>query len=282
MLNLAAQSNFCMAHNLKLKKPLAVFDLETTGINIQKDRIVEISVVKALMNGETESKTFRVNPGIPIPIELSLIHGIYDEDVKDCPTFKNFAKTLAQFLQGCDLAGFNSNRFDVPMLVEEFLRADVDFDIKNRKLVDAQRIFHLMEPRNLSAAYKFYCGKNLENAHSAYADTVATFEVLCAQIARYEGVETKNDKGELHVPIQNDMEVLHNLTSAKIVDFANRMAYNAKGEEIINFGKHNGKRVVDVLVQEPSYYDWMMKGDFPLDTKRKLTEIKMRMAFGRK
>jgi len=270
-----------MAHNLKLKKPLAVFDLETTGINIQKDRIVEISVVKALINGETESKTYRVNPSMPIPIESSLIHGIYDEDVKDAPTFKSFAKTLAQFLQGCDLAGFNSNRFDVPMLVEEFLRADVDFDIKNRKLVDSQRIFHLMEPRNLGAAYQFYCGKDLENAHSAYADTVATFEVLCAQIVRYEGVEIKNDKGEMYQPVQNDMEALHNLTSAKIVDFANRMSYNAKGEEIINFGKHNGKRVVDVLAQEPSYYDWMMKGDFPLDTKRKLTEIKMRMAFGR-
>lgn len=269
-----------MAHNLKLKKPLAVFDLETTGINIQKDRIVEISVVKALINGETETKTFRVNPGMPIPIESSLIHGIYDEDVKDCPTFKNFAKTLAQFLTGCDLAGFNSNRFDVPMLVEEFLRADVDFDIKNRKLVDAQRIFHMMEPRNLAAAYKFYCGKDLENAHSAYADTMATFEVLCAQIDRYEGVKIKNEKGELFEPVQNDMEALHNLAAAKIVDFANRMAYNAKGEEIINFGKHSGKRVVDVLTQEPAYYDWMMKGDFPLDTKRKLTEIKMRMAFG--
>lgn len=271
-----------MTHNLKLKKPLAFFDLETTGINIQKDRIVEISVVKALMNGQIESKTFRVNPGIPIPLESSLIHGIYDEDVKDCPTFKNFAKTLAQFLQGCDLAGFNSNRFDVPMLVEEFLRADVEFDIKNRKLVDAQRIFHLMEPRNLSAAYKFYCGKDLENAHSAHADTVATFEVLCAQVERYAGVKIKNDKGELYEPVQNDIEALHNLTASKIVDFANRMSYNSKGEEIINFGKHNGKRVVDVLAQEPSYYDWMMKGDFPLDTKRKLTEIKMRMAFGRK
>lgn len=268
-------------HNLKLKKPLAVFDLETTGINIQKDRIVEISVVKAHINGEIESKTFRVNPEMPIPIESSMIHGIYDDDVKDCLTFKNFAKTLANFLQGCDLGGFNSNRFDIPMLVEEFLRADVEFDIKNRKLVDAQRIYHLMEPRNLTAAYKFYCGKDLENAHSAHADTMATFEVLNAQVLKYEGVKIKNEKGEFYEPIQNDMEALHKLTSAKIVDFANRMAYNDKGEEIFNFGKHNGKRVVDVLKQEPNYYDWMMKGEFPLDTKRKLTEIKMRMAFGR-
>jgi len=271
-----------MTHNLKLKKPLAVFDLETTGINIQKDRIVEVSVVKALINGETESKTFRVNPEIPIPLEASLIHGIYDEDIKDAPTFKNFAKTLANFLLGCDLGGFNSNRFDIPMLVEEFLRADVEFDIKNRKLVDVQRIFHLMEPRNLGAAYKFYCGKDLENAHSAHADTMATFEVLNAQIERYAGTKIKNDKGELYEPVQNDMEALHNLTSAKIVDFANRMTFNAKGEEVFNFGKYNGKLVTDILKQDPSYYDWMMKGEFPLDTKRKLTEIKMRSAFGRK
>ncbi|MCU0340191.1 MAG: exonuclease domain-containing protein [Spirosomaceae bacterium] len=268
-----------MAHNLKLKKPLAFFDLETTGINIQKDRIVEISVLKALVGGETEIKTFRINPEIPIPLETSLIHGIYDEDVKDCPTFKSFAKTLANFLHGCDLAGFNSNRFDVPMLVEEFLRADVEFDMKNRRLVDVQRIYHLMEPRNLGAAYKFYCGKDLENAHSAQADTVATFEVLGAQVERYAGVQLKNDKGELYEPVQNDVEALHALTSSKQVDFANRMVYNNKGDEVFNFGKYNGRLVTDILKQDPNYYDWMMKGDFPLDTKRKLTEIKMRNAF---
>ena len=268
-------------HKLNLKKPLAIFDLETTGINIQKDRIVEISVVKALVNGEIVIKTHRVNPEMQIPVESSMIHGIYDEDIKDCPTFKNFAKSLAQFLEGCDLGGFNSNKFDVPMLVEEFLRVGLEFDVKNRKLIDAQRIFHLMEPRNLGAAYKFYCHKNLENAHSAEADTIATFEVLCAQIEHYGGVKRKNDKGEDYEPIQNDMEVLHKLTSSKIVDFANRMALNAKGEEVFNFGKHNGKRVEDILKQEPSYYDWIMKGDFTLDTKRKLTEIKMRTAFGR-
>lgn len=276
---MAAQLLPPMTHKLKLKKPLAFFDLETTGINIQKDRIVEISVLKAHVNGETEIKTFRINPEIPIPLETSLIHGIYDEDIKDCPTFKSFAKTLANFLHGCDLAGFNSNRFDVPMLVEEFLRAEVDFDMKNRRLVDVQRIFHLMEPRNLSAAYRFYCGKDLDNAHSAQADTVATFEVLGAQIERYAGAQIKNDKGELYEPIQNDVEALHALTSSKFVDFANRMVYNNKGEEVFNFGKYNGRLVTDILRQDPNYYDWMMKGDFALDTKRKLTEIKMRNAF---
>ncbi len=266
-------------HTLKLKKPLAFFDLETTGLSIQKGRIVELSVVKALVNGEITVKTTKVNPEMPIPTETSMIHGIYDDDVKDCPTFKSFAKTLAQFLEGCDLAGFNSNRFDVPMLVEEFLRAGVDFDIKNRRLVDAQRIFHLMEPRNLGAAYKFYCGKNLENAHSAEADTMATFEILNAQVHRYEGIVMKDDKGQDYQPIQNDVQVLHNLTSGKIVDFAGRMTLNKDNEEVFNFGKHSGKRVADVLKQEPGYYDWMMKGDFTLDTKRKLTEIKMRSAF---
>ncbi|TAH06960.1 MAG: 3'-5' exonuclease, partial [Runella slithyformis] len=200
-----------MTHTLKLKKSLAFFDLETTGLNIQKARIVEISVVKALINGGIETKTFRINPEIPIPIETSLIHGIYDEDVKDCPNFKNFAKTLANFLEGCDLAGFNSNRYDVPVLVEEFLRAGVDFDLKNRRLIDAQRIYHLMEPRTLGAAYQFYCGKSLENAHNALADTMATFEVLNAQVHHYAGVKIKNPKGELYEPVQNDMDALHDL-----------------------------------------------------------------------
>ena len=262
-------------HSLKLKKSLAFFDLETTGLNIQKARIVEMSVVKALVNGEIETKTFRINPEIPIPLETSLIHGIYDEDVKDCPTFKSFAKTIAQFLEGCDLAGFNSNRYDVPVLVEEFLRVGVEFDLKNRRLIDAQRIFHLMEPRTLGAAYKFYCGKDLTNAHNALADTMATMEVLNAQVERYAGVKLKNDKGQEYEPIHNDMDKLHELTSAKMVDFAGRMAYDAKGEIVFNFGKHNGKRVVDVLKQEPAYYDWMQNGEFPLDTKRKLTEIKL-------
>ncbi|GAB2795047.1 3'-5' exonuclease [Rhabdobacter roseus] len=263
-------------HTLHLKKPLAIFDLETTGVTISRDRIVEISVVKALPNGETEVRTQRVNPEMPIPLESSLIHGIYDEDVKDCPTFKGIAKSMATFLSGCDLAGFNSNRFDVPMLVEEFLRVGVDFDVKNRRLVDAQRIFHLMEPRNLAAAYKFYCGKELIGAHGAEADALATYEVLNAQISHYAGRTIKDEQGNEFEPVKNDMDALHELTATRSVDFAGRMVFNEQGEEVFNFGKHNGKRVVEVLQKEPAFYDWIMKGEFPLDTKRKLTEIKLR------
>jgi DNA polymerase-3 subunit epsilon len=264
-------------HTLNLKKPLAFFDLETTGINVSRDRIIEISIAKALVNGELEVRTHRVNPERPIPIESSMIHGIYDQDVADCPPFKSIAKSIATFLEGCDLAGFNSNRFDIPVLVEEFLRADVPFEVRNRRMIDAQRIFHLMEPRNLTAAYKFYCGKDLEGAHGAEADALATFEVLNAQVHRYAGVKIKDDKGKEKEPVQNDMDVLHALTASKIVDFAGRMVFNDKGEEVFNFGKHNGKKVLDIFKQEPSYFDWMMKGEFPLDTKRKLTEIKLRL-----
>lgn len=263
-------------HTLHLKKPLAFFDLKTTGVNIVRDRIVEISVVKALVNGETEIRTRRINPEMPIPLESSLIHGIYDEDIKDAPTFKSVAKNLSSFLDGCDLAGFNSNRFDIPMLVEEFLRVGVDFDIKNRRMVDVQRIYHMMEPRNLSAAYKFYCGKTLNNAHSAEADTIATFEVLQGQIEKYQGVIITDSHGKETEPVKNDVAALHELTASRIVDFAGRMVFNDKGEEVFNFGKHNGKRVTDILKNEPSFFDWMMKGEFPLDTKRKLTEIKLR------
>lgn len=263
-------------HTLHLKKPLAFFDLETTGVNIVRDRIVEISVVKALVNGETEIRTRRINPEMPIPLESSLIHGIYDEDIKDAPTFKSIAKNLSSFLEGCDLAGFNSNRFDIPMLVEEFLRVGVDFDVKNRRMVDVQRIYHMMEPRNLAAAYKYYCGKTLDNAHSAEADTIATFEVLQGQIEKYQGVTIVDSHGKETEPVKNDVAALHELTASRIVDFAGRMVFNDKGEEVFNFGKHNGKRVTDILKNEPSFFDWMMKGEFPLDTKRKLTEIKLR------
>ncbi|MCU0446657.1 MAG: 3'-5' exonuclease [Microscillaceae bacterium] len=262
-------------HKLNLKNPLVFFDLETTGINISQDRIVELSFVKAQLNGELEIKTRKINPEMPIPVESSLIHGIYDEDVKDAPTFKSIAKSLAQFLEGCDLAGFNILRFDVPMLVEEFLRAGVDFQIANRKLIDAQRIFHMMEPRNLTAAYKFYCGKELEDAHSAEADTMATYHVLNAQVERYENVQIKDENGNLINPIKNDMSVLHDLTASKIVDLAGRMTYNHEGVIIFNFGKHKNRPVEEVFKIEPTYYDWMLKGDFPLDTKRKLTEIKL-------
>ena len=268
-----------MTHSLKLKKPLAFFDLETTGTNISRDRIVEISIAKALPDGSVEIKTKRINPEMPIPIESSLIHGIYDEDVKDCPTFRQLAKGMAQFLQGCDLAGYNSNRFDIPMLVEEFLRVDSSmFDVKNRKMVDVQRIFHQMEPRTLSAAYKFYCNKSLENAHSAEADTIATMEVLCSQIEKYDGVAIETRKGVLENPVKNDVEALHEFTSSDIVDFAGRMAYDESGAVVFNFGKHKDKKVEDVLRKEPAYYDWIINNDFPLDTKQKLTQIKLGMA----
>ncbi|WP_159583629.1 exonuclease domain-containing protein [Marinoscillum sp. 108] len=265
---------------LKLKNPLVVFDLETTGTNIANDRIVEMALLKVMPDGTVEEKSRRINPTIPIPLETSLIHGIYDEDVKDEPNFKQVAKSLATWLEGCDLAGFNILKFDVPMLVEEFLRANVDFEVDNRKLVDAQKIFHLMEKRNLSAAYQFYCGKPLENAHSALADTQATYEVLMAQIDKYEGEPVKDLLGKELGTIKNDMNILHELTNQKMVDLAGRMVYNDKGEETFNFGKHRGKLVSEVLQKEPSFYDWMMKGDFPLDTKRRLTKIRLRNNFG--
>ncbi|MDR1644995.1 MAG: 3'-5' exonuclease [Tannerellaceae bacterium] len=249
---------------LNLRNPLVFFDLETTGINIAKDRIVEISFVKVYPNGKEESKTRRINPGIPIPPESTAIHGITDEDVKDCPTFKEIARSLAAQIEGSDLAGFNSNRFDIPMLAEEFLRADVDIDLNRRKFVDVQTIFHKMEQRTLAAAYKFYCGKDLENAHTAEADTIATYEVLKAQLDRYP-------------ELKNDINYLAQYSSFNNnVDFAGRMIYNEKKEEVINFGKYKGQLVVDVLKSDPSYYAWIMNGDFTLNTKKLLTEIKLR------
>ena len=244
---------------LNLKNPLVFFDLETTGIDITKDRIVEISYVKVFPNGKEESKTMRINPERPIPPESTAIHGITDDDVKDCPTFKAVAKTLAAQIEGCDLAGYNSNRFDIPLLAEEFLRADVNIDLNRRKFVDVQTIFHKMEQRTLSAAYKFYCNKTLENAHTAAADTMATYEVLQAQLDRYP-------------ELQNDIAFLSDFSSYNNnVDFAGRMIYNDKKEEIFNFGKFKGRLVEDVLKNEPGYYAWMMNSDFPLNTKQKLT-----------
>ncbi len=260
---------------LKLKTPLVFFDLETTGTNIAKDRIVELSFVKLLPNNEKEIKTKKINPTVPIPTETSLIHGIYDEDIKDAPTFKTIAKSLAKFLEGCDLCGFNILKFDVPVLVEEFLRADVEFDISNRKLVDAQKIFHMMEKRTLGAAYKFYCDKNLDNAHSAEADTLATLEVLKAQVDKYQGMEVVDNLGKKVGKIENDMQVLHDLTYSNMVDLAGRMVIK-NGVEVFNFGKHRWKPVEQVFKEDHGYYDWMMKGDFPLDTKRKLTQLKLK------
>lgn len=261
--------------SLNLKNPLVIFDLETTGIKVSEDRIVEYSFVKINPDQSKEVKTQRLNPTIPIPHETSLIHGIYDKDVAEAPTFKMVAKNLAKWLEGCDLGGFNVIKFDVPMLVEEFLRAEVDFEITNRKLIDAQRFFHLMEKRNLSAAYKFYCGKDLNNAHSAEADTLATMEVFEAQVEKYQNMEVTDNLGKKIGVFENNMATLHSLTFSKMADLAGRLVYNNQNEVVFNFGKHRGKAVTEVLKKEPSYYDWMMKGDFTRDTKRRLTEIKL-------
>lgn len=249
---------------LNLKNPLVFFDLETTGVNIVKDRIIEISFVKVCPNGQEICKTRRINPGMPIPPESTAIHGITDEDVKDCPTFKEIAKSLATQIKGCDLAGYNSNRFDIPLLAEEFIRAGVDIDLNRRKFVDVQTIYHKMEQRTLAAAYKFYCNKDLNNAHTAEADTMATYEVLKAQLDRYP-------------ELQNDIDFLSKYSSYNNnVDFAGRMIYNDKGEEVFNFGKYKGQLVTDVLRRDPNYYEWIINGDFALNTKKILTEIKLR------
>ncbi|HVM87119.1 MAG TPA: 3'-5' exonuclease [Puia sp.] len=245
---------------LQLTKPLAVIDLETTGINLSSDRIVEIAIIKIMPDGKKISKRKLINPEVPIPKSSSDIHGITNEMVKDAPTFKQMANELKQFIEGCDLAGYNSNRFDIPMMAEEFLRVGMEFDMKGRKLIDVQKIFHLMEQRTLSAAYKFYCNKNLDDAHSAEADALATWEVLEAQVRKYNQLGNTVDS------------VLKLVGEDPVVDFARRFVIE-NGIETFNFGKHKGRPVADVLKAEPQYYDWMMKGDFPMHTKQKLTEI---------
>jgi len=249
---------------LHLNNPLIFFDLETTGTNVGCDRIVEISYLKVFPNGEEESKTRLINPEMPIPPQVTAIHGISDEDVKDAPTFKMIAKSLAAQIEGCDLAGYNSNRFDIPLLAEEFLRADVDIDLMRRKFVDIQTIFHKKEPRTLAAAYKFYCDKDLENAHSAASDTKATYEVLQAQLDRYP--DLKNDVASL-----SEYSSFNNH-----VDFAGRVIYNEKKQEVVNFGKYKGRLVEDVFREDPGYYGWIMQGDFALHTKKVFTAIKLR------
>ena len=266
---------------LNLRNPLAFFDLETTGTNISQDRIIEIAIVKVMPNGEQQKKYTRINPTIPIPAETSLIHGIYDKDVKDSPTFKQIASELLKFLEGCDLAGFNIIKFDVPMLVEEFLRAGIEFEIGHKKLIDAQKIYHLMEKRTLSAAYNFYCNKNLAEAHNAMSDTLATIEVLEAQVSRYQDKQATDLVGKPLGILTNDMSVLHQLINEKMVDLAGRIVFDDHGEEIFNFGKHKGKKVSEVLKIEPSYYDWIQKNDFPLDTKRRLTQIRLKNMFNK-
>lgn len=251
---------------LNLKNPILFFDIESTGLNVATDRIVEICAVKVMPNGDEEIKTRRINPTIPISPEAQAIHGISNEDVKDCPTFKEVAKSLSQWMLGCDIAGFNSIKFDVPLLAEEFLRAGIDFDFRKRHMVDVQNIFHKLEQRTLSAAYKFYCKKELENAHSAEADTIATYEILKAQLDKYPDT------------LKNDIAMLAEFSiRSKLVDYAGRIVLNEKNEPTINFGKHKGKPVEEVLRNEPSYYAWIMNGDFTLDTKNVLTEIKLKM-----
>ena len=254
---------------LKLSKPICFFDLETTGINISKDRIVEISILKVFPNGKEERHTWKVNPGVPIPAETTAVHGISDDDVKDAPTFKELSKEVHNLIKDADLAGFNSNRFDIPLLAEEMLRVDLDFDMKSRVAVDVQTIFHKKEQRTLSAAYKFYCNESLENAHSAEADTVATYEVLKAQLDRYDDLE-------------NDTKFLAEFSSRKqFADFAGFIAFNKEGVECFSFGKHKGKLVTEVLEKEPGYFGWLLNADFPLYTKKVLTAIKLR-AFNNK
>lgn len=261
---------------LNLRNPIAFFDLEATGTNISTDRIVEISIVKLDVDGNKEIYTRRVNPGVPIPLEASFIHGLYDKDVKNEPLFKDIAKEVHQFIGQSDLSGFNVLKYDIPLLVEEFLRSGIEFDLDKRNLLDAQKIFHLMEKRNLTAAYKFYCGKTLENAHSAEADTIATMDVFISQVERYMGEEAIDLQGNKLGVFENDMKKIHDLVNEKMVDLAGRFVFNSQGEEVFNFGKHKGKPIEQVFKEEPGYYDWMMRGDFPLDTKRKLTQVKLR------
>ncbi len=255
---------------LQLTRPIAFFDLETTGVDLGNDRIVEIAIVKLMVDGTKQTKRKLINPEMPIPAEASAIHGITDEMVKDAPTFKEVANEIKQYLDNCDLGGYNSNRFDIPLLMEEFLRASIDVDLSDRKMIDAQHIFYQMEPRTLSAAYKFFCGKELENAHSAEADILATVDVLEAQVAKYS-------------QLGNSVEsILAVIGEEKIVDYARRFSFNDQGVEVFNFGKYKGKSVMSVLSAEPQYYDWMMRSDFPLHTKKKLTEINNRRLLAKK
>lgn len=262
--------------NLSLKRPIVFFDLETTGVNIVKDRIVEISYLKVYPDGKEEQKACRINPEMPIPAEATAVHHITDDDVKDKPTFRQFASQFAQIISGCDLGGFNSNKFDIPLLAEEFERAGVDFDFTRCKFIDVQVIFHKMEKRTLSAAYKFYCHKELEGAHGAAADTRATYDVLCAQLDHYQGVDYEEANGKIVQPIVNDIDALSEFSSHnRNADFAGQLVYNDKDEVTFNFGKYKGQSVADVFQKDPGYYGWILGADFPLYTKKVLTQIKL-------
>ena len=269
---------------LNLQKPLVFFDLETTGVNVGHDHIVEICLHKVNPDQSSETRVYRVRPvdaegnTLHIPEFTTAIHGISDADVADKPSFKELAPEIAAFIGDADLAGYNSNKFDVPLLVEEFLRAGYPFDLKTRRLIDVQNIFHKMEQRTLKAAYRFYCHKELENAHSADADTLATYEVLKAQLDRYQDAEYTAPDGKVSKPVVNDVEQLSRFSRAnQWADLAGHIGYDEKGREVFNFGKHKGKTLEQVFEREPAYYDWMMKADFPLSTKALLTEVWTRM-----
>ena len=252
---------------LNLKRPIIFFDLETTGLDIAKDRIVELCYIRVEPNGNEEARSMRINPEMHIPEVASSVHGITDDDVKDCPTFADVAPQLAATFEGCDLAGFNSNRFDLPLLAEEFMKAGVNIDLSHVQAIDVQNIYHKLEKRTLAAAYKFYCGRDLENAHSALADTQATYEVLQAQLDHYP-----ND-------LQNDVDFLAEFSRMnRNIDFAGRFVYDESGKELINFGKYKGKAIKDVLSRDPSYYSWIMQGDFTLNTKQVLTKLRLKYA----
>jgi DNA polymerase-3 subunit epsilon len=262
---------------LNLTKPLIIFDLEATGVNVGSDRIVEVAMLKVFPDGHEEFRRHLINPTIPMPAVVIAIHGITDEMVKNEPTFKDIAGNLNAFIGNSDLSGYNSIKYDIPLLVEEFLRAGIEFELKNRRIIDVQNIFHKMEPRTLKAAYKFYCQTELINAHSAEADTRATYEVLKAQLQRYESVEYTDKDGKTSFPVKNDMKALDEFSYYnRNADLVGHIIFNAKGQEVINFGKHKGKVVEEIFKSEPSYYDWMMKGDFPLSTKKTITAIKLR------
>ena len=252
---------------LNLKRPIIFFDLETTGLDIAKDRIVELCYIRVEPNGNEEARSMRINPEMHMPEVASSVHGISDDDVKDCPTFADVAPQLAATFEGCDLAGFNSNRFDLPLLAEEFMKAGVNIDLSHVQAIDVQNIYHKLEKRTLAAAYKFYCGRDLENAHSALADTQATYEVLQAQLDHYP-----ND-------LQNDVDFLAEFSRMnRNIDFAGRFVYDESGKELINFGKYKGKAIKDVLSRDPGYYSWIMQGDFTLNTKQVLTKLRLKYA----
>jgi DNA polymerase-3 subunit epsilon len=259
-----------------VNKPLVVFDIETTGLDIIQDRIIDITLIKINPDNSQIEKNYRVNPTIKISTESSKIHGIYEKDILECKTFKNYAKEIYNFIKGCDLAGFNILKFDLPILIEEFLRCDIELSLKNIKIIDALRIYHLMEKRNLSAAYKYYCNKNLDNAHDSHADTTATLEIIKKQVELYENKEVIDNKGNSLGKISKNVESIGSIIKNNIVDLSGRIIRNSENIEIFNFGKYKNQSVSNIFKSNPEYYHWIMKSNFPIHTKNKFTEIKLR------